>query len=214
MDKNISKSQYKDAVNLIGHIILTKPKVIRKFLYNHGKIFRHPPSQSALVDAVVALLSRRDPEVLEDFASLVSTHISYKSAELNDLSLHPASQEGEDHFLGAITAGLGIVKTVSSLFKRKKKNSSSSSRSVSQNNAIAAQMKLQMKLQMQELKRQQQQAEQKRQQEEEERRRREREEAERRRQQEAKKKNQVMMIGGAVALVAIAGFMFTQKKRA
>lgn len=232
MDKKITKGEYKDALNLISHLILTKPETVRKFLAKHGVKFPRTPKRKELVSEVVDLLSEGDPIVYKDFASLISAHITHKGAEMKQFSKYFNSYNGEDEFFGAITAGLGIAKKIGGLFGRKKRRrraAPTASRSSSSNNS-AALMKMQMDRQMAEMRRQQaaaaaesrrREAEARRRREEDDRRRRQqREDEERRRRQAAEnnkgggKNNQILMIGGAVAAVAVVGFMLSQKKAA
>lgn len=231
MDKKITKGEYKDALNLISHLILTKPETVRKFLAKHGVKFPYTPKRKELVSEVVDLLSESDPVVYKDFASLISAHITYKGAEMQQFSKYFSSYNGEDEFFGAITAGLGIAKKIGGLFGRKKRRrraTPTASRSSSNNSA--ALMKMQMDRQMADMRRQQaaaaaesrrREADARRQREEEDRRRRQRQEDEDRRRKQAAennkgggKNNQILMIGGAVAAVAVVGFMLSQKKAA
>ncbi len=230
MDKKITKGEYKDALNLISHLILTKPETVRKFLAKHGVKFPRTPKRKELVNEVVDLLAESDPVVYKDFASLISAHITYKGAEMKQFSKYFNSYNGEDEFFGAITAGLGIAKKIGGLFGRKKRRrraAPTASRSSSNNSA--ALMKMQMDRQMAEMRRQQaaaaaesrrREADARRRREEDRRRRQQQEDEERRRRQAAEnnkgggKNNQILMIGGAVAAVAVVGFMLSQKKAA
>lgn len=231
MDKKITKGEYKDALNLISHLILTKPETVRKFLSNNGVNFSYTPKSKELVSEVVDLLSAGDPAVYKDFASLISAHITHKGTEMAQFSKYFNSYNGEDEFFGAITAGLGIAKKIGGLFGRKKRRRRAAPTSSRSSGNSAALMKMQMDRQMASMRRQQQaaaaesrrrEAEARRRRDEEDRRRRQRQEDEdRRRRQEAEKNknagknnNQILMIGGAVAAVAVVGIILTQKKAA
>ncbi|MEO9870361.1 MAG: hypothetical protein ABJQ69_03600 [Ekhidna sp.] len=218
MDKKITKGEYKDALNLMSHLMLTKPETVRKFLANHGIKFSQTPTRKELINEMVNLLSTGNSRVYKDFASLISAHITHKGTEMAQFSKYFHSYQGEDDFFGAVTAGLGIAKKVSGLFRRKKKRRRSSTPPASQS---AAMMKIQMDRQMATMRRQQQSAAAESRRRETEARRREddRRREEQRRRQDAenskgKNNNQVLMIGGAVAAVAVVGILLTQKKAA
>lgn len=234
MDKKFTKNEYKDALNLLSHLILTKPKIVRKFLANNGIEFSSTPKRHELTNELIDLLAERDPVVYKDFTTLISAHIKHKGAEMTHLSEYLDSYYDEDEFFGAVMAGLGIAKKIGGLFGRKKRrraaSRTSSVASTSQNNTASL-----MKAQMRQMQTQQRAADARRradenrrrtqreqddrrrkQREEDDRKRRQREEDNRRKNQnnQSKNNNQILMIGGAVAAVAVVGIILTQKKAA
>lgn len=220
--KQSFQKKYNDSINLISHLILTKPKPVIGLLAKHGVVFKGTPSRNQIIDEVVELLKSDNGKFEADLGNLLTVHIQYQGKEMlsleqSDFSSYDDGDQDEDAFWGALAKGaIGIV---GGLFKKKRRRRSSgggnaalaASQAVAQRQA--AQAKRDMQLQMQRMResaaRRAREAEERRAREAEERRRRE-EEARRQREREAaakkKQTNTMLMAGGGIALLAIVGF--------
>ncbi len=111
---------YKAALNVLSHLVLTKPQVAQKFLMNHQVKVREKATPEKLLDQMIDIIAENDPVVMEDLISLFASHLTFKGQELLALGGKQASEE--DQFLGgALAAASGIVKGISGLFTGKKK---------------------------------------------------------------------------------------------
>ncbi|QKX04142.1 hypothetical protein HN014_04210 [Aquimarina sp. TRL1] len=228
--KQSFQKKYNDSINLISHLILTKPKAVIGLLAKHGIIFKGTPNKKQLINEVVELLKSNTSTFEDDLGQLLTIHIQYKGKEMlalerSDFSSYDDGDEDEDEFWGALAKGaIGIV---GGLFKRRKNKGGSRGggnaaaariRAAARSRAAAqaAQAKRDMQRQMERMRREaaerrRREAEERRRREAAERRRREveerrRREAATRRQAEAKKKQNTMLIaGGGIALLAIVG---------
>ena len=218
------QQQYNEAINLISHLILTKPKPVLALLAKHGIVFKGKPTRLHIINEVVELLKRNDPKFEQDLGHLLTTHIQYRGKEMLALERKEFSAyvgEDEDEFWGALAKGaIGIV---GGLFKKKKRSSGGNNAAVAASQAAAAQAKAQaaqakrdMERRMREMQKRMQrerEAEARRRREEEERRR--RAEEERRKQEAEAKKNQtktIAMVGGGIVLLAVIGIVVATSK--
>lgn len=220
--KESFQKKYNDSINLISHLILTKPTPVIGLLAKYGVAFTSTPSKKQLINEIVELLKSNDPKFEDDFGKLLIVHIQYKGKEMLALERNEFSSydDGdEDEFWGAIAKGaIGIV---GGLFKKKKRrrskggggNSAALLASQASSRQQAAQAKRDMQMQMQRM----QEAAERRRIEESERRR--REETERRRREETAKKeveakrkqtNMMLLAGGGIALLAIIGVVMSK----
>lgn len=222
--KQSFQKKYNDSINLISHLILTKPKPVIGLLAKHGITFKGTPNRNQIIDEVVELLKSNNQKFEDDLGKLLTIHIQYQGKEMlalerSNFSSYDDGDEDEDEFWGALAKGaIGIV---GSLFKGKKRRR----RSRGGGNAAAAQAaqaKRDMQLQAQRMRESRRRREEERRRREEEERRR-REEAERRRREEeakrqrereatAKRKqtNTMLMAGGGIALLAIIGVVMSK----
>ncbi len=108
------RTAYEAAINVISHLVLTKPEVAVRFLANHGIRFKKDPSQKQIINHLIDLIAEGDAIVLKDLERLFAAHLKHKGEEL----IGPQ----EDQFLGgALTAAAGIVNGLSGIFGKKKK---------------------------------------------------------------------------------------------
>ena len=120
--KRITKKEYRSAVDMISHLILTKPNAVEKLLSKHGIVFSGKPSKRQLINEIAEMLRDRDPEFNRDLSKLLMVHIKYKGAEMMALEQGQYNSYDEDEFLGGLVGGLakGLVGGVSGLFNKKK----------------------------------------------------------------------------------------------
>lgn len=202
MKNNTTQKRYNEAINLMSHLVLTKPKAVLLLLKKHGSTFDSVPSKAVMTSALIEGLRKNTPTFMEDLGKLLTLHIQYKGKEMlalegKSFSSYEEEGEGEDAFWGAIAkVGIGLV---GSLFKKKSRGGGGNSQAVAQANAQAAaakrdmmrrmdQMRAEQRRQLEEAKRREEEA--RRRQEEESRRRRE-EEARRRREEEARREREL-----------------------
>lgn len=209
------KDQYKTAIGLISHLVLTKPGMAEKFLANHGVMFNAAPNRKQLIGALIDLIAEDDPAVNQDLISLFTSHLKFKGQDLMEL-ISDFPSPNEDQFLND---ALGIAKSVfdgiGGLFGKKKRRRKAEE---AKRKIAAAQAKARAKkeaedkmFQLQML--QQQQAEERRRQDEI-RRKEEREDKQRREERaDRKRQNNLILsaIGGAMALLIVGGIVFRPK---
>lgn len=117
MDQN---PKYIAAINIISHLVLTKPEVARKFLANHSVPLAADTSPKQLIHEIIDLISINDPEIMEDLTSLFASHLTFKGKELLALG-GKIPVEDEDQFLGGmLSAASSIAKGIGGLFGAKK----------------------------------------------------------------------------------------------
>lgn len=117
MEKN---PRYRAAINIISHLVLTKPEVARKFLANHGMQHSSDLSKQQIIHEIIDLISVNDPEVMEDLTSLFASHLTFKGKELLALG-GKVPIDDEDQFLsGMFAAAAGIVKGIGGMISKKK----------------------------------------------------------------------------------------------
>jgi len=202
----MTQAQYNEAINLIGHLILTRGDALTKLLRHHGIGFLNTPSRNQLIEATIDLLSEGNHAFTKALTTLIEQHIDLKGDVL--LSLRKAgfdSYSDEDDFFGGLIKG--AIGAIGGLLKKKKKRKSSSSNSSGSSSNAAHLQALQAK---RDLERQiQQMREAQRQRDEALRRQRE---AERQRQEQAAKarrRNQtLMLVGGGVLVLGVVAFVF------
>lgn len=194
-----NRTSYEAALNVISHIVLTKPEAAARLLERHGVRFKSKPGQKQLSDRMIDLISEGQPGVIKDLEDLLAAHLKYKGEELLG--------RNEDQFLSqAVGVASGLVKGLGGLFgkkKRRKQRARAQQQAMAQRakSDAAEKMKL-MQMQM-EAKKQQQQAERQR---EEDRRRREEKDKDR------KAANQRMMLIGGGGVVLALVLVFALKK--
>lgn len=234
MKKSIRYTQKQnDVIELISHLILTKPSVVESLLSKHGVDFGFQPSKENLINEVVEKLKTKNLSFNKDLEGLLGVHVKNKGQELIALkSQEYFDNQAEDQFLGGIVGGLakGAISGISGLFGKKKSSGGNSNAAAQQQAAMAAKLKADMDAKMRriedERRRAQEEADRRRR-EEEERRRREREEDERRRRQEEedrrrresenankeKSSKNMMMIGGLAAVLLVGGVLVVAMKK-
>lgn len=187
-----------DVLELITHLILTKPVAVKKLLAKHGIVFSFKPSRKDLINQIINGISRTDPAFINDLERLLAIHLENKGMEIMALESHRAlfNQADEDEFLGGLIGGVakGALGALGGLFNKKRKTSGGgSSAALAAANAARAkaamdarmrQMEADRRRQQQEAERRRREAEERRRREEEARRQREREAAERRRRED------------------------------
>ncbi|TSE07921.1 hypothetical protein [Aquimarina algiphila] len=230
--KQSFQKKYNDSINLISHLILTKPKPVIGLLAKYGITFKGTPNRNQIIDEVVELLKSNNQKFEDDLGKLLTIHIQYQGKEMlalerSNFSSYDDGEEDEDEFWGALAKGaIGIV---GGLFKKKRRRRSrggggnaaalaaSQAAARRRASAQAAQAKRDMERRMREMRqaaeRRRREAEARRQREEADRRRRE-EEAKRQREREAaakkKQTNTMLMAGGGIALLAIIGVVMAK----
>ena len=140
----MTQAQYNEAINLIGHVILTAADQLTALLYQYGMAFPSPPSRTQLIDAIIDVLSQDNPAFTQDLSALVEQHIDRHGGAL--LALRKAgfnSYMDEDDFFGGLIKG--AIGALGGLFKKKKKGSSRGSGNSSNANDIRLQQALQAK---------------------------------------------------------------------
>ncbi|AJR03568.1 hypothetical protein [Siansivirga zeaxanthinifaciens] len=235
MKKSIRYTQKQnDVIELISHLILTKPSVVESLLSKHGVDFGFQPSKENLINEVVEKLKTKNLLFNKDLEGLLDVHVKNKGQELIALkSQEYFDNQVEDQFLGGIVGGLakGAISGISGLFGKKKKSSGGSSNAAAQQQAaMAAKLKADMDAKMRRLEDERRRAREeadRRRREEEDRRRREREEDERRRRQEEedrrrresenankeKSSKNMLMIGGVAAVLLVGGVLVVAMKK-
>lgn len=206
------QKQYNSVINLVGHLMLTKPDAVIRLLAKYGVIFKGTPQQKQLTYEVVQMFHRGHQGFVNDLEKVLNLHIQAKGNEMAQLEQMGFSTyvdfDNEDAFWGKIAKG--ALKMVGKVFKKKRKGRSSRGSSSSSSAAAtkvalaqAAQMRKDFERQMKEMEERRKEAE------------RERKEAiERRRKEEEAKKKQTFIIGVAVAgTMLIGGFIFIAGRR-
>ena len=230
MKTKYTKNQ-KDVLELITHLILTKPIAVKKLLAKHGIVFSFNPKRKDLIDQVIELLKENNRAFNSDLERLLSIHLKHKGDEIVALESERALLNKEDLFLGGILGvAKGVVGGLSGLFGGGKKGGSSSgggNAAAAAAAANAARAKAEMEARMRQMeadRRRQQEEAARRRREAEERQRREREAADRRRREEEDRRrraemeksakgdgksgnNNMMIIGGIAAVVVIGGIV-------
>ncbi|WP_024772907.1 hypothetical protein [Aquimarina macrocephali] len=227
---NRKQQDYNQAINLISHLILTKPQSVVSLLRDYGVGFSTIPNRKQLIGAVVELMKDRDPKFIDDLGDLVTVHIQKNGKEmlqLQDLNYSSyVDEEDEDEFWGALAKGaIGIVGSLFGGGKKKKRRraanhaaAQAASKAEAQKASQQAQRaRMDMERRMQEMQARQrereerQRAEMRRQQEEQKR----KEEARIREMKEAakKSKNNILMIAGGLGVIAIVGIGMVVSKK-
>ncbi len=121
--KRSFQKRYNDSINLIGHLILTKPKPVIGLLAKHGITFKGMPHGNQLIDEVVELLKSNTQKFEDDLSKLLMIHIQFKGKEMlalerGDFSSYDDGAQDEDEFWGAIAKG--VVGGIGSIFKKKR----------------------------------------------------------------------------------------------
>ena len=218
---------YNQIIDLITHLILTKPKPLEVLLAKHGIVFKGKPTQKELIFEMVELLKSNQPEFKKNLEALLIKHLQYKGKEMLALersNFYSYNDSDYDEFWGKIAkVGLGLVGKLFKGKRRRRSRGGGNAAAVAASQAAAARRRAdaqaaRMRRDFEQKLLAMKMAESKRRREEAERRR--REEAERRRReaqakQEAeaarKKQTQNMVIaGGGIALLAVVGIFMAK----
>lgn len=122
--KQSFQEQYNDSINLITHLILTKPTPVISLLAEHGVIFKGTPDKKQLINEVVELLKSGSDKFEDDLGDLLTVHIEHRGKEMlalqrSDFSSYVDVNQDDDEFWGALAkVGVGLV---GSLFKGKRR---------------------------------------------------------------------------------------------
>ncbi len=138
----MTQQQYNQAVNLMSHLILTKPQVVIALLQKHGEVFTTAPNRQQLIDGVLEALKEGSPTFQNDLEAVINVHIQKKGKEMLALEKGNDSYvdvEEEDAFFGSLAkiAIGGVAKLISKRKKRGNRGGSSSSRSSGRSSAAA-----------------------------------------------------------------------------
>ena len=211
---NKFQKKYNDSINLVSHLILTKPTPVIGLLAKHGTTFKGTPERNQIIDEVIELL-KVNKKFEGDLGKLLTVHIQYRGKEMLALersefnSYNDVEDQDEDEFWGALAKG--AVGIIGGLVGKKKKRRRSSGRNTT---TQAAQAKQDVQMQMARMR----QAQEARRREEAERRRREETER-RRREEEAKRErersrrkqtNTMLIAGGGIAVLAVIGVVLAK----
>ena len=213
--------RYAGAINVIAHLVLTKPNVVRKFLANNGVRVSREAGEKQLVNEIIDLIETKDPNVLEDLTSLFASHITFKGKELLALGDKTSTPE-EDEFLGAaLGAAAGLVKGIGSWIgakKRRKAAEAAHKRNIAaqmaQSKANQAKAEAMARMEAMRIKQEQQAAERRRQAEKAERERKEKREKEEAKVRKQKQTEMYMAMGGGLILVIGLVVFVSMKKKA
>ncbi|WP_025741907.1 hypothetical protein [Aquimarina pacifica] len=148
----MQQQQYNVTIELVSHIILTKPDAITRLIAKHGITYQTIPSNDELVESVLHLMKTSDA-FIEELGDQITIHAQQKSKEL--ISLEQSGyityhDNGEDEFFGSLLkVGLKAVgglikkgvKKIGKGRKKGRKSSSGSSNSVSKAIAQTAQIR-------------------------------------------------------------------------
>ena len=209
----LNKTRYKDAVDLISHLILTQPKAVTAVLEKFNLRFEGIPPSNILIKEVVGLLSEDDPRFIDEFSRVLAHHINKKGKKMLSIDqLRKKLRDRDDSFLTGLLGGVAkkLVGGIGGLFKKKRRRSRSSSGASAVQSAqirrLQSDLRAQMARQAAERRRMREEAERRRR--EEERKRLERERKAAAEKAASQKKTQTMlMIGGGVALLGMIGFV-------
>ena len=193
----MTQEQYNEAINLIGHLILTASDTLTELLSLYGVDFETIPTKRQLIDATIEMLKEDTDGFTEALGKLIDRHIDTEVESMVWLAKVGFDlPDAEDAFFGGLIKGaIGAIGGLLKKKKRRNNNGSSNSNSSSQ----ALQAKRDLELQIQRMQEQQRRRDEERRREQTERLRREQEE-------KAKRRTQTMlMIGGAVVLVSLVG---------
>ena len=212
------QQHYNSAIDIIGHLILTKPTPVIKLLMKHGVEFQTEPTRSILIDGVVELLKDNDAAFQKDLSQLLGIHVKHQGKvmlKLADAEANNYMEEDEDAFFGSI-----VKSVVGGLFKRRPRRSSSGGGSNAAAQAAAAQARAQARMQaaqaaqakrdmerrMREMERRNQEAAERRRMEAEQQRR----QLEAQAAAQKRRSNTTLMAVGGVALFAVLGIFLTK----
>ena len=221
----------KDVLELITHLILTKPVAVVKLLARHGVVFSFKPKRKDLINQVVELIKERHVPFMKDLEQLLSIHLKHKGLEIMALESNRELLNKEDLFLGGLIGGVakGALGALGGLFGGGGSSGGGggggNSAAMAAAAANAANAKAEMEARMRQMeadRRRQQEEADRRMREAEERQRRERDEAERRRREDEDNRrrtdmekssggssksgnNNMIIIGGIAAVVVIGG---------
>lgn len=213
------------AINVLAHLVLTKPRVVQKFLANNGRYLEVEATDQELIHEVIELIWENQPEVMEDLTSLFASHITFKGHELIALGESLSDTEEDQFITAAIGAAAGLIGGIGSWVngsKNRKAQEEAHRRNIA---AQAAQTRAELtkvdtlaKVEEMRLKSQQLIALQQQQAQEQARLDRQAEEKKEKREKEekdakSKKTMQTYMGIGLLAVVAIFGVLFLTKKK-
>ncbi|WP_299212609.1 hypothetical protein [uncultured Dokdonia sp.] len=202
----MTQQQYNEAINLIGHLILTASDTLTELLAHHGVGFETAPTKRQLIDATIEKLKSDTDGFTKGLAKLVDRHIDIEVDSMVWLrKVGFDLPDAEDAFFGGLIKG--AIGAIGGLLKKKKSNNNNSSNNVFSSQAMQAKRDLELQIQrMQEQQRRR----------DEERRREEAERARLEREAQAKKRTQTMLIiGGVVLLVSLVGVaLFMSRSKA
>ncbi|MFC4633511.1 hypothetical protein ACFO3O_06310 [Dokdonia ponticola] len=193
----MTQQQYNEAINLIGHLILTASDALIELLTIYGVDFQDTPTKRQLINATVEMLKSDSDGFTDSLAKLVDRHIDTEVESMVWLKKVGFDlPDAEDAFFGGLIKG--AIGAIGGLLKKKKRKNDNGSNS-NTTSAQALQAKRDLELQIQRMQEQQRRREEERRREEAERVRLERE-------TQAKKRTQTMlMVGGVVVLISLVG---------
>ena len=195
----MTQEQYNEAINLIGHLILTASDALRELLGYYGVGFESAPTKRQLIDATIELLTSDTDGFTDALSKLVDRHIDTEVESMIWLrKVGFDLPDAEDAFFGGLIKG--AIGAIGGLLKKKKRrNSNNNSGNSGASSSQALQAKRDLELQIQRMQEQQRRRDEERRREQAERLRREQEE-------KAKRRTQTMlMVGGGVVLLALIG---------
>lgn len=182
--RNNYSEKENDAMELIGHLIMTKPSVVIKLLGRHGIHFSFRPEKKDLVNEVIDMILEDNPSFNQDLEKQLAIHLDKYGVEIMALESQRALMNKEDEFLGGLVAGLakGVVGSLKGALTGFVSNTG-----VAGGGADRAKQEMDRKMQRMEEERKRKQAEEHRAREERDRRRREEEDMRRRREEERRR---------------------------
>ena len=193
----MTQQQYNEAINLIGHLILTASNSLIELLAIYGVDFEEVPTKRQLIDATVEMLKDDSSGFTQSLAKLVDRHIDTEVESMVWLARVGFDlPDAEDAFFGGLIKG--AIGAIGGLLKKKKRRGTNNGGG-STDSSQALQAKRDLELQIQRMQEQQRRRD-------EERRREQTERARLEREAQAKRRTQTMlMVGGAVVLISLVG---------
>lgn len=112
---------YNTAIDVLSHLILTKPDLVTALLASYGTQFLESPTKRQLISAVLSHLQSEDIGFTRDLNTLVTTHVTHYGKQMMLLSESFSNYMDEDYddFLSSIIKG--AVGAIGGLLKKKKR---------------------------------------------------------------------------------------------
>ncbi len=212
---NRKQQDYNQTINLISHLILTKPQSVISLLSDNGVRFTAPPNRKQLIDMVVELMKDHDRRFIDDLGDLVTLHIQKNGKEMLQLDSNNSyiDEDDEDEFWGALAKG--AISLVGGLFgggkKRKNRRRAANAAAAQAASRAAAQratqqaerIRMDMQRKMEEMIRKQREREEQLRREQEEQKRKEEARIKAMQEKAKQSKNTMLMIVGGLAIVVV-----------